>query len=154
MYVNYVEIIGRVTRQPELKVIKGGQSLTSFSLATNRTYKNKDGEKVEESDFHNVIFWGKVAETICTYVKQGQCIRITGRLRTRKWEDKDGSTRYVTEIVGENFQFGEQARSAEAPEVKESTSSAKKKKKDGLGDDLPFDDDDAETPIDDIAEGL
>ena len=118
MNVNRVIVAGRVAKTPELKSTKGGQNVTSFGLATNYTYTSKDKGKVEEVEWHNIVFWGKVAEIICKYVERGQVLFVEGRLKTREWEDKDKVKHRVTEIIGENFQFGEKARGAAAPVAK------------------------------------
>lgn len=118
MNLNRAEVIGRVTANPELKTIPSGQKVTTFSIATNYTYKTKEGKK-EEVEFHTVVFWGKAAELICQYVSKGSMLFVAGRLRTRKWE-KDGNKFKATEIIGEDFKFGprpagSQPREAAAP---------------------------------------
>lgn len=107
MNLNKVFIIGRLTADPLLKTIPSGQSVCSFSLATNRTWTGKDGAKQEESQFHNCVAWGKTAELITQYMKKGNELFVEGRIQTRSWDDKNtGSKRYATEIVVENMQFG------------------------------------------------
>lgn len=101
--LNKAMIIGNITRDIELKKTQGGQDVCSFSVATNRSWKNKDGEKQEEVEFHNVVAWGKLAEIIAQYLKKGSKVYIDGRLQTRQWEDKDGGKRSTTEIVAENM---------------------------------------------------
>ncbi len=111
MYVNKVTLYGNLTRDPELKALPGGNQVAEFSIATNRTYKDKAGAKQEEVDFHNIVSFGKQAEVIAQYLKKGRPIFIEGRIRTRSWESKDGTgKRYKTEIVLEQFQFGPSAR--------------------------------------------
>ena len=111
MYVNKVILYGNLTRDPELKALPSGSQVAEFSIATNRTYKDKDGSKKEEVDFHNIVSFGKQAEVIAQYLKKGRPIFIEGRIRTRSWESKDGTgKRYKTEIVLENFQFGPSLR--------------------------------------------
>lgn len=110
MNLNKVSLIGRVTKDPEVKSLPSGIQVSSFSLATNRVWKDKNGEKQESTDFHNLISFGKQAETIGQYVTKGQLLYIDGRLQTRTWEDKDGKKNYRTEIVLENFQFGPKAQ--------------------------------------------
>lgn len=106
MYINKVQLYGNITKAIELKTTQGGNSVTSFSLATNRTYKDKDGNKKEEVQFHNLVAWGKTAELINQYCGKGSPLYVEGRLQTRNYEAKDGSKRYVTEVVIESMQFG------------------------------------------------
>jgi len=105
MNLNKLHIIGRVTKQPELKTFDSGAVLCSFSVATNHIYKNKDGEKVEETEFHNITAFGKTAETIVKYVVKGQELYVCGRLKTDTYE-KEGQKHYSTKVILEQFQFG------------------------------------------------
>lgn len=115
MYLNKVLLYGNLTRDPELKALPSGSQVAEFGVATNRTYKDKDGAKKEEVDFHNIVSFGRTAEVIAQYLKKGRPIFIEGRIRTRSWEAKDGTgKRYKTEIVLENFQFGPSVRSGES----------------------------------------
>lgn len=110
MYLNKIFLYGNLTRDPELKALPSGSQVVEFGVATNRTYKDKDGAKKEEVDFHNIVSFGRTAEVIAQYMKKGRPIFIEGRIRTRSWEAKDGTgKRYKTEIVLENFQFGPSA---------------------------------------------
>lgn len=106
MYLNKVFLYGNLTRDPELKALPSGTQVASFSIATNRTYKDKDGKKVEQADFHNVVAFGRTAEVIAQYLSKGRPIFVEGRIQTRSWEGKDGSKQYRTEIIVDNFQFG------------------------------------------------
>lgn len=106
MYINKALIYGNLTRDPEMKALPSGASVTSFGVATNRTWKNKEGVKQESVDFHNVVAFGKPAELLHQYCKKGSPIFIDGRIQTRSWDDKEGKKQYRTEIVVENFQFG------------------------------------------------
>jgi len=105
MYINKALIYGNLTRDPELKVLPNGNAVVNFSVATNETWKDKSGQKQERVEFHNVVFYGKVAEVINQYCKKGSGIFVEGSIQTRSWE-KDGVKQYRTEIVGSNFQFG------------------------------------------------
>lgn len=105
MYLNKVTLYGNLTRDPEVKVLPSGQQICSFSIATNRTYKDKNGQKQEQTEYHNVVSFGKQAEIIGQYVKKGRPLFVEGRIQTRSW-DKDGTKQYRTEIVVEQFQFG------------------------------------------------
>ncbi len=110
MYLNKVLLYGNLTRDPELRALPSGQQVASFALATNRTYKNKEGEKQEAVEFHNVVAFGRQAEVIGQYLKKGRPIYVEGRIQTRSWDDKtSGEKKYRTEIVIENFQFGPSA---------------------------------------------
>lgn len=103
--LNRVQLIGNVTRDPEMRYTPNGQAVCSFSVATNRRWKGADGTNQEATEFHNVVAWRKVAEIISQYVKKGNKIYIEGRLQTRNWEGQDGSKRNRTEIVMEDFVF-------------------------------------------------
>src|SRR5688500_8545677 len=101
---NSVRLIGHLGQDPELKET-GKSKLVKFSLATNETYKNEAGEKVEETQWHNLIAWGKQAEVAKEYLKKGSEIAIEGKLTNRSYEDKEGIKRYITEIVVRDFSF-------------------------------------------------
>lgn len=105
MYLNKALIYGNLTRDPELRALPSGQQVATFSVATNRTYKNKEGQKKEMVEYHNVVAFGRLADLIGQYMKKGRPIYVEGRLQTRSWES-DGRKNYRTEIVMENFQFG------------------------------------------------
>lgn len=98
-------IYGNLTRDPEKRALPNGSTVCSFSLATNRTYNDKDGKKQEQTDYHNVVAFGKLADIMGQYLQKGRPVYIEGRLTTRSW-DKDGQKQYRTEIVADNFQFG------------------------------------------------
>lgn len=108
MYLNKVLIYGNLTRDPELRALPSGQQVATFSVATNRTYKDKEGNKKEMNEFHNVVVFGRLADLMGQYMKKGRPIYVEGRLQTRSWES-DGRKNYRTEIVMENFQFGADA---------------------------------------------
>lgn len=112
MYINKAIVFGNVTRDPELKALPSGSKVCNFSIATNRTWKDATGKKQEASEFHNIVFFGKPAETIAQYVRKGSSLYVEGRITTRSWESQDGKKNYRTEIVGENFQFGPRAPGA------------------------------------------
>lgn len=113
MNVNQATLVGRLTRDPESRSLPSGQQVTSFSLATGRTYTDKENKKVETTTFHNVVAFGKQAELIAQYVKKGQLLFVQGRIENRSWE-KDGQKHYRTEIVVETFQFGPKAQGSSA----------------------------------------
>ena len=106
MYLNKVFLYGNLTRDPELKALPSGQHMASFGLATNRSYKDKNGQKQEATEFHNIVSFGRPAEVIAQYMKKGRPLYVEGRIQTRSWES-EGQKKYRTEIVVENFQFGD-----------------------------------------------
>lgn len=108
MYINKVQVLGNLTRDPELRALPSGVKVASFSLATNRSWKGEDGQKKEQTEYHNIVAFAKPAELIAQYCKKGSSLYIEGRLQTRSWE-QDGQKKYKTEIVTENFQFGPRA---------------------------------------------
>ena len=110
MYVNKVILYGNLTRDPELKALPSGTNVTNFSVATNRVYKDKNGQQQETVEFHNVVSFGKQAEVIAKYFKKGRPIYLEGRLQTRSWDGQDGKKNYKTEVVLEQFQFGPSPR--------------------------------------------
>jgi single-strand DNA-binding protein len=105
MYLNKAIIYGNLTRDPEQKSLPSGMSVTSFSVATNRVYNDRDGKRQEATEYHNVVVFGRQAETAAQYLKKGQGVFVEGRLQTRSW-DKDGQKQYRTEIVADRVQFG------------------------------------------------
>ena len=98
-------IYGNLTRDPEMKALPSGMNVTTFSLATNRVYNDRDGKRQENTDFHNIVVFGRQAETVNQYLKKGSGAFVEGRLQTRSW-DKDGQKQYRTEIVADRVQFG------------------------------------------------
>lgn len=140
MYLNKVQIYGNITRDPELKSLNSGSSVCSFSVATNRTWKNKDGEKQESTDYHNIVAFGRTAENIAQYLRKGSSIYVEGRLQTRSYE-KDGQKRYVTEVVADNVQFGPKRASQERRDDEEIDVGATAAPESGEGidlNDIPF----------------
>ena len=109
MYLNKAIVIGNLTRDPELRSLPSGIKVCSFSLATNRVWKDKNGAKQENTDYHNVVVFGRQAETVAQYMKKGSSILVEGRMQTRSWDDKDGTKKYRTEIVADRTQFGPRA---------------------------------------------
>ena len=106
MYLNKVLLIGNLTRDPELKALPSGMKVCSFAVATNRTYKDKEGNKQDTTEFHNVSAFGKIGELVAQYMKKGSQVYLEGRLQTRSWEGKDGEKKYRTEIIADTVQFG------------------------------------------------
>lgn len=107
MYLNKVFLYGNLTRDPEMKSLPNGNKVTSFSLATNRVYKDQAGARQEQTEYHNIVVFGRQAETSAQYLKKGQGVMIEGRIQTRSWDDKTtGEKKYRTEIVADGVQFG------------------------------------------------
>ena len=107
MYFNKVILIGNLTRDPELKALPSGSKVTTFGLATNRIFKDKNGVRQEVVEFHNIVIFGRMAETVAQYMKKGSQVLIEGRIQNRSWEDKNGGgKKYRSEIVADSVQFG------------------------------------------------
>lgn len=106
MYLNKAFIFGNLTRDPELRAMPSGMNVVNFSVATNRTFKDRDGKKQEQTDFHNIVVFGRQADTVNQYLKKGSSVMIEGRIQTRSWDGKDGEKKYRTEIVADRVQFG------------------------------------------------
>ncbi len=110
MYLNKVMLIGNLTRDPELKTLPSGTKVSSFGLATNRVWKDASGNRQEATEFHNIVVFGRQAETVSQYMRKGSQVLIEGRLQTRSWTDQEsGKKMYRTEIVAERVQFGSRA---------------------------------------------
>lgn len=103
--LNRVILIGNLTRDPELRFTPTGSPVAGFGLAVNRVYTNKQGEKVENVDFFNIVVWAKLAELCAEYIHKGSPVAVEGRLQSRSWETEDGQKRSTVEIVAENVQF-------------------------------------------------
>lgn len=143
--INRATIIGNVGRDPELRYSAAGAAVCNITVATSRNWKDKtSGEKVEETEWHRVVFYDRLAEIAGEYLKKGRSVYVEGRLKTRKWTDKEGVERYTTEIVAENMQMlggredGERTappaqRQAPKPAPKSSASGF-----DDMDDDIPF----------------
>lgn len=106
MYLNKAIIIGNLTRDPELKALPSGAQVASFSLATNRVWKDKNGAKQESVDYHNIVVFGRQAETVAQYLKKGSSALVEGRMQTRSWDAQDGTKKYRTEVIADRVQFG------------------------------------------------
>lgn len=140
--LNEVKLIGNLTKDPEIKAFQNGGSLAAFSIATNRTYKTEDGEKKDVPEYHNVVCFGKLVEIVEKYLKKGNKAYLCGRLQTRSYEAKDGTTRYSTEIVMTDLIMltpkkdgGSYGSQSPAPSPEESEDQATEQ---ALIDDLPF----------------
>lgn len=115
MDLNKVMLIGRVTKDPEIRAIQSGQTVATFSIATNRQWTDQAGQKQERAEFHNIVAWRKLAEIIQQYVKKGSKIYIEGYLQTRSWDDPQGVKKYRTEIVADNMIMLDGKGSASGP---------------------------------------
>lgn len=116
MNYNKAIVIGRLTRDPELRSMPSGGNVCTFSVATNHVYNNQNtGQKVETTEYHNIVVFGKRADTVAQYMKKGNEVMVDGRLQTRSWDAKDGSKRSRTEIVAEKVEFGARPQTQSAP---------------------------------------
>ena len=107
MYLNKALLYGNLTRDPELRSLPSGMNVCNFSIATNRVYRDREGKKQEQTDFHNVVVFGRQADTVAQYLKKGSGVFIEGRMQTRSWDDKtSGEKKYRTEVVADRVQFG------------------------------------------------
>lgn len=106
MYINKAMLFGNLTRDPELRALPSGGQVASFGIATNRVFKKADGSKAEATEFHNIVVFGRQAETAAQYLKKGSSVYIEGRIQTRSWDSPDRGKQYKTEIIAERVQFG------------------------------------------------
>jgi single-strand DNA-binding protein len=145
--VNKVILIGRAGKDPETRYMKDGEAVTNLSIATSENWKNKDGEKQEKTEWHNLVFYRQLAEIVGEYVVKGSEIYVEGKLQTRKWQHKDGTDRYSTEIVVDKMQMlgskpsGERAQKtgrAGEPQGNQGPSSSRRPGEDDFDDDIPF----------------
>jgi len=118
MNLNKVIIVGRLTQDPQAKTLPSGQQVCSFSMATNRVFNDKSGQKQEQTEFHNIVLWGKLADIASQYLTKGALALIEGRLQTRSWQDASGVKKYRTEIVGQLMQMGPKSAGKSAPREK------------------------------------
>ena len=105
MSVNKVILIGRLGQNPEIRYTAAGAPVANFSLATHETWMDKSGQKQERTEWHRIVVWGKIAETCSQYLAKGRQVYIEGRIQTRQWQDKDGQTKYTTEVQAQTVQF-------------------------------------------------
>lgn len=113
MYLNKAIIIGNLTRDPELKALPSGIKVCSFGVATNRTWRDKEGVKQDNTEYHNVVAFAKTGELAAQYLKKGQNVLVEGRIQTRSW-DQNGEKKYRTEIIADSVQFGNRPSGAGA----------------------------------------
>lgn len=139
--INKAIIVGRIGKDPEVRYSSSGTAVCNVSVATSRKYKDKSGEKVEETEWHRVVVYDKLAEIVGQWVKKGALVYFEGRLKTRKWADKDGTEKYTTEIVADQMQMmGGDKEKEEKPSHSEMKrgSSAPPRKSNDFDDDVPF----------------
>jgi len=106
MNLNKIFLLGRLTADPQLRSTPNGKSVANFSLATNRFWVDKNGQRQEDTQFHNVVVWGRQAEVANQFLKKGSLVLIEGRLQTRTWQDQQGQNRRTTEVICERMQLG------------------------------------------------
>lgn len=140
MGINKVILIGNVGKDPEVRHLDSGVAVTTFPLATSETYKNKEGQKVTNTEWHNIVLWRGLAEVAEKYVKKGNPLYIEGKIRTRSWDDKDGNKRYTTEIIADNMQMlgSKQSNEDNASSAPENANSVDIENMPAEEDDLPF----------------
>lgn len=137
--VNKVILIGNLGKDPEVRSLEGGVKVANFSLATSESYKDKSGNRVDQTEWHNIVLWRSLAEVAEKYLRKGMQIYLEGKLRTRSWEDKEGNKRYTVEIVGDTFTIltkknQEDSGSNQSGPNQQTESSSSS----GTADDLPF----------------
>lgn len=153
MNLNKIFILGRLTNDPDNRVLPSGQPVTNFSMATNRVWTNKEGEKQEDTQFHNVVVFGRLADIAARYLAKGRLVLIEGRIQNRSWEDTSGNRRYRTEIIAENLQLGPRAAgdtSTVEPSEERKTSSPASEKGKSKKDEIPVIEQDEEVDASDI----
>ena len=138
--VNKVILLGRLGQDPELKYTPSGSAVANFSLATNRVWKDQDGNQQERTDWHRLVVWRKTAEIAGNYLKKGSLIYVEGRLETRSWTDKNEIVRYTTEVVVENFQMlgSKSDRTSDSNDVPLPEEELPPETQEKTEDDLPF----------------
>jgi single-strand DNA-binding protein len=134
--LNKVQLIGHLGADPEVKHLDKGSIVAKLRLATNRSYKDRDGNQKDETDWHSLVFWNKGAELCEKFLHKGSYVYVEGSLRTRSWQDKDGNTKYITEVAGDNFIILDKKGDSSEREV--STAPAANVTDDQPSDDLPF----------------
>ena len=135
MSVNKVILVGNVGADPEIRHLDGGVSVATIKLATSETYKNREGKKVTDTEWHKIVVWKGLAEVAEKYVKKGQLLYVEGKIKTKMWENDKGEKRYSTEIIASNFQMlgsKQDSKPQDAPSPPNNTSEPEPE------DDLPF----------------
>jgi single-strand DNA-binding protein len=125
MNLNKAILVGRLTQDPQSRALPSGQSVTSFGLATSRFYTDKNGEKKQQTEFHNIVMFGKLAEIASQYLTKGSLTLIEGRIQTRSWQDSSGNQRQRTEIIAERLQLGPKSAGKVTPPAAPAEESSK-----------------------------
>ena len=136
--VNKVILVGNLGKDPEVRYLDSGVAVANFSLATTENYKNKQGEKVSQTEWHNIVLWRGLAEVAEKWLKKGSSVYIEGKIRTNKWEDKEGNTRYNTEILADNMTMLGNRINADVSDKNDSKTVSEIKSVNDENDDLPF----------------
>ena len=136
--VNKVILVGNLGKDPEVRYLDSGVAVANFSLATTENYKNKQGEKVSQTEWHNIVLWRGLAEVAEKWLKKGSSVYIEGKIRTNKWEDKEGNTRYNTEILADNMTMLGNRINSDVSVKNDSKTSSEIKSVNDENDDLPF----------------
>ena len=136
--VNKVILVGNLGKDPEVRYIDSGVAVANFSLATTENYKNKQGEKVSQTEWHNIVLWRGLAEVAEKWLKKGSSVYIEGKIRTNKWEDKEGNTRYNTEILADNMTMLGNRINADVSDKNDIKTASEIKSVNDENDDLPF----------------
>lgn len=136
--VNKVILIGNLGKDPEVRTLENGVKVANFSLATTESYKNKNGERVDNTEWHNIVLWRGLAEVAETYLKKGNQVYIEGKIRTRAWDDKDGNKRYTTEILADNMTMLGGRQNGASPSNDPKPQSNTEAPEPAPDDDLPF----------------
>jgi len=138
--VNKVILIGNLGKDIELKYLGNGEAVANFSIATTEKWKDKDGDKQEKTEWHNIVLFARLAEIAGEYLKKGSPVYIEGRLQTRKWTDKEGHDKYSTEIVGSSLQLlgGNRDDGGSKPAGKPAAAASKRPPAGNVDDDIPF----------------
>ena len=124
MNLNHVIIVGNAVDAPEMRTTQSGQQVANLRVATNRMWKDAQGQRQKSSEFHSVVLWGRLAEIASQYLQKGSLVLIEGRLQTRSWEDSSGQKKYRTEIVAESMQLGPRLGNGQTTQEPSSTDSA------------------------------
>lgn len=134
--VNKVILLGNLGKDPEVRRLDDGRGVANFSLATSETYKNKSGEKVTNTEWHNIVLWSPLADIAENYLKKGSQVYIEGKISNRSYEDKDGVKKYISEVVGREITLLGRAPSSDSMNKQESTT--QNNQESSVEDDLPF----------------
>lgn len=122
MNLNKVILVGRLVSDPEIRSTPSGQQVCSFRIATNRIWRDQEGQRQESAEYHNIVLWRRLAEIASQFLQKGSLVLIEGRLQTRSWQDPSGNQRFRTEIVGERMQLGPRAAGQVFPGEQKETS--------------------------------